>query len=306
MNKIFYLVLIGIVFVNLSYAQEEHQSLEWINPSNDEVLFTIGDIVRFDWEEQIFELEREKAMQLMAKVSRRLQVPFSIKANNTIIYEGCFMSSLSSMSSHKPTITDGLLEKIIPPMYKISAGYPSDKFANNTKERFNPLMFDILKRQGKIVDINNKSYSPPIEKIFSGWHGEYGIFQIAIEIFPETFRIGKEAEIHLIIAKSDKFDLKADRIELNIVLTCNNGNFFVNTTHNVPLKFLDGDECYIFRSNLWGPTYSSIDSYAKPSSGNITAKVRAYKSQKENRFEPIGSWEIPSIKIDVLPKEITD
>lgn len=303
MKKIFYLVLISLFFVNLSYAQEKHQSMEWINPSNNEILFTINDIIRFDWEKQIFELRRGKAMELMAKVSRRLQVPFIIKANDVIIYEGCFMSSLSSMSSHKPTITDGLLEKIVPPMYKISAGYPSDKFANNTKERFNPVMFDILKSQGKITDINNTNYSLPIKKIFSGWHGEYGLFQIAIEIFPETFRIGKEAEFHLIIAKSNKFELKADRIELQIILTCNNSQFFSNTINNVPLRFLDGDEGYIFKGKLWGPNLSSIDPYAKSGSGNIAAKVVAYKSEKKNSFEPIGAWKIPSIKIDVLPKK---
>ncbi|GAH16547.1 unnamed protein product, partial [marine sediment metagenome] len=171
---------------------------------------------RFDWKKQIFELKRETAMDLMARTSGSLYFPFIIKTSDKIIYEGYFMSCSSSFFSNKPTIYfDRWDKKVVPPMYKISGGYPTDKY--------NPLMHEILKNNGKIKNISEKDYSLPLKYEFIGWHGERGVFQIALVIFTETLKIGRKAVFHLHISKGPKFRLSPDRLELQVKLITDNG-----------------------------------------------------------------------------------
>jgi hypothetical protein len=50
-----------------SFASGNNEGfVEWVDQTSGRVLFTLADIVRFDWDRQVFELKHERAMDLMA------------------------------------------------------------------------------------------------------------------------------------------------------------------------------------------------------------------------------------------------
>lgn len=280
-------------------VNENRLDLKWVDKNTNEIYFTIDDIVRFDWEKQIFELTRDKAIDLMAK-PHRLYTAFLVKNNDTILYEGGFMSLLSCSGSNKPVISDGLIEKIFPPIYKISAAYPTDKYAENEKERFNPTMYKILKEKNKLETIDKNSFSPKIDYQFLGWYGEQFKFKILLMVFNETFRIKKKAVIHLRCAPAIKDEGLPDKLELSISIVANNGKFSLIKNYIVSRDYLDFAKTYIIKDDFWGSNENSQDKYAKPGKAYIKAHAKTYKLLNSKEFQLIKTYEIPKIDIKIL------
>jgi hypothetical protein len=83
----------------------EKATFQWVDSETGKVLFTSMDIKRFDWDQQIFELDREKASYLMS-LPQSCNRRFIIRDTKGIIYNGgTFQSGLSSCSLwNEPTI----------------------------------------------------------------------------------------------------------------------------------------------------------------------------------------------------------
>ncbi len=93
--------------VNEAQAPADTQAVElsWVDEVTGETLFTVEDIVRFDWERQVFELERSRAMDLTARFRTYGQCRgFRVQDAQGIIYRGSFFSAASSMAYRGPTI----------------------------------------------------------------------------------------------------------------------------------------------------------------------------------------------------------
>jgi hypothetical protein len=103
----------------------EKASFWCVDAGSGKTLFTNLDIVRFDWDRQIFELTRERSMDLMS-----LKFPdsdFILRDAEGVIYRGTFTSGLSASALVSGPILidqiwssagDGLL-----PLYQIREDY---------------------------------------------------------------------------------------------------------------------------------------------------------------------------------------
>jgi hypothetical protein len=88
-----------------SSRSEEKVAVQWLDSETGKILFTNRDIVSFDWNQQIFELDRERVRYLMS-LPLSCKRKFIIRDPKDIIYEGgTFYSGLSPCSFYDgPTI----------------------------------------------------------------------------------------------------------------------------------------------------------------------------------------------------------
>ena len=105
------------------------KTLQWVDKETGEILFDIDDIIRFDWEKQIFELTRSAAMDFMARLGsvgvegRK----FILKDGMMIIYEGTLVTPASSFAFAGAVIRGPLPDdNVRPPLFEIGGGYPED------------------------------------------------------------------------------------------------------------------------------------------------------------------------------------
>jgi hypothetical protein len=82
-----------------SSRPEEKIVVQWLDSETGKVLFTNREIVSFDWDQQIFELDSERVRDLMA-LPQSCKRKFIIRDLKGIIYEGgTFSSGLSACSN---------------------------------------------------------------------------------------------------------------------------------------------------------------------------------------------------------------
>jgi hypothetical protein len=88
-----------------SSRSEEKVTVQWLDSETGKILFTNRDIVSFDWDQQIFELDSERVRYLMS-LPLSCKRKFIIRDPNGTIYEGgTFSSGLSPCSFYDgPTI----------------------------------------------------------------------------------------------------------------------------------------------------------------------------------------------------------
>ena len=100
-----WLIVIGFVgWCSCGIAAEPRPvSLKWIEAESRHTLFTVDDIVRFDWEKQLFELQRDAAIDLMM-LPPALEHEFIVVAAGSEICRGQLVSSSSSKTYQGPTI----------------------------------------------------------------------------------------------------------------------------------------------------------------------------------------------------------
>lgn len=319
LNKILLVLVIQIVSVPFSYANNTArkeltlenpprsftgsnfpapQFPQWVDDKTGRILFEVDDIVRFDWEKQIFELSRRRAMDLIAH-SIGLSHPFTVKDDKGIIYHGTFMSELSSMSYDGPTI---IIDSQIPPLFKIDISYPGHELEKD--KRFSGRLKTSLVRAGVLGKIDSDIPLTPIQRKTSGWHGKKDHLRLWIEYFPETFRIGQKARIHLHVIPGKPSKNHADKIEFTRILQQNENEFFCNTVCSYDLKKDNWKGVYIWESAPWGPVYGAIQTYAK--SGPAKMNIQARTFVKENGSKIIEKIEIPLMSITILPRPLEE
>ncbi|HDY65640.1 MAG TPA: redoxin domain-containing protein [Phycisphaerae bacterium] len=286
-------------------AKRDSAAVRWIDAKTGQTLFTLDDIVRFDWEKQLFELKRERAIDLMM-LPPTLQRDFVIKDNQGEIYRGCFMSQASSMSYDGPTIPLGAIfpTDVRPPLYKIEPGYGEYREGGsrdkNDKKRFHPRLRAALDAGGLLEDIDPASPPPPIVTSFAGWYGGQNGLKIGAKLFPETFRIGRETRFQLCIAKDKTFNLRPDRLELSVTWLAKGKNFPITERMEVPLDTLDkGMGVYAYRGWPWGSEHGSVDPTVQPGRGEVTIQLQALR-RSGNVWNVIGTWQIPTLEIAIL------
>ena len=168
-------------------------ALALIDGPSGKVLFTLDDIVRFDWDRQIVQLTRERAMDLLAL--RVLTREFRLVAGTETIYRGGFYSPISSNLPRGPIITlgplaDGVM-KVKPPLFQIETVYREGE----EDQRFAPALRAILEQAGKLGHIDPAAV-PPIQRITTEWYRKQGL-NVRADIFPETFTPRTPARVHL-------------------------------------------------------------------------------------------------------------
>jgi hypothetical protein len=268
----FVLLLTGIGFFTAHINGAE--LLQW-EGDEGKVLFTVKDIVRFDWERQVFELKRERAMDLRAYMDGALDRRYVVRDAVGSVYEGRFVSSLSSMSYSGPVMQ---LDKA--PLFEIRDGYGAPRQEGEDK-RFSPRLNEDLQKAGVLKRINTNEVIEPIGYSFGGWARGKGL--IGLETFP--FRIGEMARIHILFRD---IQVEADSIQVDTTLT--QGGGFSSTSIQKFNTVIHTKGVQIVRWNPW--TTEGVKGKAQPGSVNLKVRVEMRKKTPQGEIS-VYAVELP-------------
>lgn len=301
----------------------DRAAVEWVDAKTGKVLFSSRDIVRFDWDRQVFELTRERAMDLMS-LPPTLRRDFVVRDREGDIYRGCFMSALSSFSYDGPTISSDFfeVEGIRPPLYHIGGGYPGEHDQGG-KRRFDPRLKQHLDVGGLLRSIREGEKVEPVETVFCGWHGEALGRRAAIRFFPETIRLGRDIRLVLRfhetkaaigspaererdarrgITRDPAISQEPDRVEARITLRSNDGKSERTTKIAVPVENLIEGFSSAFKLAVWPWSESgrSVDERFKPGPAELIVSIVAVR-KTDKGIEQVGVWDIPTRQVQILP-----
>lgn len=202
--------------------------LSWIDAENGQIIFTNQEIVRYDWEKQIIELTPECATMLMALpvVQRR---EFAVKDAEGVIYRGRFYRSATTdgegYDGTTILIDQGPLKKLpASPFFTIQGGYPNGG-GTHDKDRFAPRIHDALAKIGTLTTIADTEL--PVRRLWSGhtWVGGEQVLKASAVLFPDTFRVGKTAYLHMLLYKGQHPDFDFDELLISANSTGDDGRF---------------------------------------------------------------------------------
>jgi hypothetical protein len=303
-----------------SKPSAERAAVEWVDVASGKAFFTSMDIVRFDWDRQVFELTRERAMDLMS-LPPVLQRDFVVRDAEGDIYRGCFMSMGSSFSYDGPTIGADFFEGARPPLYHIAGGYPGEH-GPGAKRRFDPRLKKGLESAGLLRSIKQDEKVDPIEAVFCGWHGEALGCRVAITLFPETVRVGRDIRMVLrftelpISARSPAdrerkarrgtrantvLSPEPDQVEARVTLEPDSADFRLARTAMVSMENLAEDSTSPLRVWPWSESGRSMDARLKAGPTKLTISIVAARKTEEG-IEQVGAWDIPPRQVQVLPR----
>jgi hypothetical protein len=285
--------------------EAETIKLQWTDEETGLKLFGIDDIVRFDWDKQIFELTRPAAMNILANLNG-LSKKFIIADDDRIIYQGTFVSPLASMTFHGPIIMMSLLDEnsIQPPLFEIQDGYPPSK-SSESDQRFSKRLKEALDKAGLSGKIDTNNPPAPIKKDSYGWFGEKGKLRAWVDVFPETFRIGESACVHLHFTGSDYLEKPDCIIGVNTFFAANKGKFKYTTDRIFPTRKDEWKNIYIMEVNPWTADEGSVDKTAIPGSAEVSFEmcIRNINTNGNSFSEPIESIKTDPIQIVILPEK---
>jgi len=281
--------------------------LKWMNEESGEELFNIDDIVRFDWDKQIFELTCPAAMNFMAKLAsvgvegRK----FIVKDGRSVIYKGTLVTPISSIACQGPVIRDPILpDDIQPPLFKIGGGYPTDFEKGDM--RFSERLKQALEQADMLgeIDVNNPPAS--IKKDSYGWFGEKDGLRVWVDVFPETFQLGGLARAHLHLTGSNYLHTVGYVVDINATVIADNDKFKYSTNRIFPTHKDGWKNVYAVGINPWNPDEDSVDKIAKPGPAEITFEICVRKivdSDKSLYSEPVESVKAGPIQVDILSQD---
>jgi len=252
-----------------SSATAEAPVLALIDGPTGCTLFTLDDIVRFDWDNQVFQLTSERTMDLLAL--RVLTREFRLVAGKEIIYRGAFYSPISSNLPGGPIITLGPMAdaEVKPPLFHIELS----RFTRNADPRFSPTLHDILAKAGKLGAIDPKKI-PPLTSVNTDWGREQGLNVRAV-IFPETFTLKSPARLQLWFAR-DRDQPLPDTAEVLVTIEDKDHHRSVNSVDDLPIvQIVEAGDAYILKLNGWA-TENGVP--FTPGPGRLLLEINTYRA----------------------------
>lgn len=235
--------------------EQDKQYLRWIDTNNGQILFTSDDIISFNWEKQIFLLKMDATIDFFTWMAshKSLYRKLVVKDNNGVIYEGQYVSGLSSMGFTGPVYS------WTNPFFTIKNGYPS-RFSKNNREddpRYNERIKNVLEKTGKlsIIDPNKKYFGTTIDIIrqLQSWYDCGEDLKVRVEYIRNTFIYDGEPRINVYFAGGEKVLKKINDISLEIKFTSDFGRYRsdVNIV-NISSKIIS-DGIYVCKFKPWIP-----------------------------------------------------
>ncbi|MCH8119640.1 MAG: hypothetical protein IIC00_07925 [Planctomycetes bacterium] len=300
--SIFIFVQIAGIWIAESYAAEK-PGLKFQLKSGPK-MFDIDDIVRFDWDQQVFELTRQSAMDFMTKLTG-LDSQFEVQLGNDIVYSGSLVSWVSSITYTHPVIMfPESIGGLKPPLFEIDAAYP-EGFAKEDL-RFSERLKKSMEQARVLGEIDVNNPPPPIQRITHGCFGEKEGLRVLVEVFPETFRLRELARAHLNLTGGNYLSTSAYVVDVNTTLVANKGKFMYSTKRIFPAHEDGWKNIYIMGMNPWVSVEDSIDKIAKPGPAEISFDICLRKIIDEDKSlysEPIESLKTGPINVVILPQE---
>lgn len=306
MNRFLTLVLLFFAIIP-SFAVENSSKpdvLRWVDSKTGEVLWTVNDIVRFDWDNQVFELKREKAMDIMGLNIGQCR-GFKVEDADGLIYEGSFFNSFSSRGYNGPTILTDLFPgyALMPPLYRIDPSYPWDDKPHGGI-RYAPRLKADLQKAGILAKIDTSAVKPiEVKYITDGWHYIRRGLQLYAVLYPETLRIGKDSRINLRFSVNRPLTQEMDclRVEM-LLMSADGGSLAFQELQRIPVSELhDGWKSFDCKFNQW---YNEIMQQKIYGKARLLLLVFTEK-QVDGKLVTTGTYHIDGGEVNILPEETT-
>jgi len=279
-------------------------ALRWVGKETRQKLFDVDDIVRFDWDKQIFELTRRAAMDLLGKQTG-LYRNFTLISDMDTIYSGTLVSISSSISFQGPAIILDRedLDGIKPPLFKIDNGYPEPIAKSDPDPRFSERLKKDLQQADVLSEIDVNNPPVPIERVTHGWFGEKDGLKVLVEVFPETFRLRRQVIMHIHLTGAKNLD-KNYVFDVNATLISKDGKSKFSTKKIFSSHGTGWKNIYVLEMNPWGATGDSRNKNVKPGNAKLSVEVFTRKVLNEHAktySDPIDHVKTDAINVTVQP-----
>lgn len=274
-------------------ATTEYPVLSWVDSETSAVIFNMNDIVRFDWDKQMFEVTHKCAMDFIAYTRWGLHRRFAVIDKDGIIYNGQFVNMLSSLTYNGPTIISDFRGL---PVYKIEGGYPRD----DSKEMYSERVKAGLEAASVLSPINDLEKISPIEQITSDWIGEQYGFKVRTVLFPETFRLGEQVRMHIDFALPIDGTISVDKLQVIIHITSNGEKTISKHLYEQsPPVALDDGIC-VCTFNPWRQSSESPRAKVRPGPAEINTTILLLHKENDG-WVVVKEIVIPPQKVTILP-----
>ncbi len=126
--------------------------------------------------------------------------------------------------------------------------------------------------------------------------------RLKARIYPKTFQIGENAEIHLSFAKAEKIEIDIDAIEVCISLKQKSGWFVTTSSGAVALKKILS-EGYIWKADFSFPNIGSDPSYPSPGPVDLIISIvlkQSSLSRYGESYLPLKTIHCPIVHLELL------
>jgi hypothetical protein len=281
----------------------------WVDAKTQQVLFTLNDIIVFDWDHQVFELKLNAALDFRAWMVKGQYRELLVKDNLGTIYRGQWVNPVLSKGFSGPTYHSMGTNRL----FLISNGYgggtPPPRLENGDL-RFSDRLYKELKKAGllgtiasiktvgdtKILELSETYDHRRIDSINLGWHDCGKGLRIGVEYFADTFRIGEEARAHLFFSADEKSVSWVDDIVFEIKFTANEGQFRSDIRMEGISPSVIADGIYVCRFRPWNPLPGSLT--VQRGTGRVALSV-LIRRKTEDGYEVIRRLDFPEIDVPV-------
>ena len=242
--------------------EAEQSPIAWVDASTGTTLFTLDDIVRFDWGKQMFELAPRRATELLAlPLSVDGFRDFLLKDAEGVIYRGrLYRSSATAGYDGSVILLDQGQQKKLPaaPFFQINGGYLTGAAADNVQQRLSERLRVPLEQAGKLAPIY--AAEMPMKSVWSAhaWVGGEQGLKASLVLFPSTFVLDRFAYMHLLLYKGNRTDFQFDQLRIEASCTSPTTPF---TSHHLLATIdapLPANGIYVCKFTPWQGTLPEI------------------------------------------------
>ncbi len=292
-------------------------SLIWIDAETEQTLFTVDEVTAFDWENQVFTLELEAALDFLAWMvpHKYLYRDLAVKDDEGVIYNGQWVSPISSIAFLGP-----IYESMGANTYFcICGGYPQQSSTDQSDNdiRFAERLYEGIERAGVLEtiavvrEVEGYTFLEPIEihshqvieSINLGWYDCGEDLRIRVEYYVNTFRIGEEARAHIFFSGGSTVLSQIDEIVFEIKLTGNTGQFRSDVRiQGISPNVID-EGIYVCRFEPWTALPGSLP--IQRGTGHISLSI-LFRQEVEDGHETICRLDLPERDVSISGPIPTD
>lgn len=241
-------------------AAQPRQGPVWKDAQTQQILFTIEDVVAFDWDDQIFLLDLDAALDFIAWMVPHVYLTreLLIEDEQGLIYRARWVNPFSSMSFEGPVYTALGRTRL----FCIDNGYPGFPVGDPSEDaRFSPRLRAALESRNVLDDFDPEDVDDSAFRIqysLTTWYVCGQDLKIRVEYFRDVFRSGQDARVHIFFTGGDQTAPSIDSIAAEIKFVANEGRYRSDVCiDNIsPLVIADG--IYVCRFQPWTPCPGSV------------------------------------------------
>lgn len=288
--------------------------LAWIDGPTDQILFTVRDIRRFDWDRQLIELKPDPAIRLAILSHVWLDLhwqhrPFVVRDNQGTIYGGRFTGPFSS------TVFEGVSIKLplpitaehpdsmpVLPLLNVEGPPVAPLRVNGT--RFDPRLRADLEGADCLARIAPDDHPPPLRVATSPWTaGRSGPGRIMAIVFVDSFR--SEAGVRALLRFDRPVAGQVDAPMLRVRPWLSSPGWPGSFRHPgvaVPVARVPGRTLVLhYPAGHWERPAGLRTFPAGPAT--VAFEVTAYNAKGSDPPEVTNTWRIDPIPIHLAPED---